>query len=248
MTEQLQQKTIIDPELSDVLALQKLDVFASLNCVKIGQITAFDGETKTATIQILFKRQLPDGKAVSYPVLLDCPVFTLQGGGGLLQMPIAAGDQCIVLFSDRCIDNWYQNGSQAVPSSTRMHDMSDGIALVGINALNSDLPTYPTDRVTLSYQGTSFEVTSTGWNFVGVGGAEITIDDDIDLTANAGGEIALTDKVLLKNNATTLLTLLNGLIDVIAAATVQTAGTPPLTAVTIAALQAYKVQLATLLG
>lgn len=231
MTEALQSKTIIDPELSDVLALQKLDIFASLNCVKMGQVTAFDGAKKTATIQILFKRQLPDGTAVSYPVLLDCPVFTLQGGGGFLQMPIAAGDQCIVLFSDRSIDNWFQNGTQAVPSSTRMHDMSDAIALVGINPLNSSLPTYPTNKVVLSYMGSKFELTSTGWNFIGTGSAEIDLAGTI---------------VTIKNNVTTLLTLLNGLITVIEG--LQVNGPIPLTAPSIAALEAYKLQLATLLG
>lgn len=230
MTEQLQRKTIIDPELSDVLALHKLDVFASLNCVKIGQVTAFDGAKKTATVQILFKRLLPDGTAVPYKVLLDCPVFTLQGGGGFLQMPIAAGDQCILLFSDRCIDAWYQNGTQAIPPSTRMHDMSDAIALVGINALNSTLPTYPTNKVVLSYMGSKFELTATGWNFVGTGSAEIDLSGAI---------------VTIKNNVTTLLTLLNGLITVIEG--LQVNGPIPLTGASIAALEAYKLQLATLL-
>lgn len=226
-----QQKTISDPELSDVLALQKLDIFASLNCSKVGEIKAFDGDKKTARVQILFKRKLPDGSTASYPLLLDCPVFTLQGGGGYLQMPIAAGDQCILLFSDRNLDDWFQNGAEAVPPSQRMHDFSDAIALVGINALNSSAPAYPTNKVVLSYLGTRFELTATGWNFVGSGGAEI------DLT----GEI-----VTIKNNTTTLLFLLNGLIAVIE--TLQVNGPIPLTPASVAALEAYKLQLATLLG
>lgn len=229
----MEQKTVIDPTLADVLVNFKQDVFATMNCIKIGKITAFDGTKRTAQIQILFKRVLPGGSTQSLPLLVDCPVLTPQGGGGALQFPIKAGDQCLVLFSDRRIDEWLQNGAEAAPGDGRMHDLSDGIAIVGLNALNSSLPAYPTDKVVLSYQGSRFELTSTGWNFVGDGGAEI------DLV----GEI-----VTIKNATTTLLTLLDGLIDVIAAATVQTAGTPPLTAVTIAALQAYKIQLATLLG
>lgn len=231
MTNPLQQKTIIDPELSDVLALQKLDVFASLNCVKVGQIVSFDGAKKTAQIQILFKRELPDNTVVSYPVLIDCPVFTLQGGGGFLQMPIAAGDQCLVLFSDRSLDDWFQNGVQAVPSSTRMHDMSDGIALVGMNPTGSNLPTYPTNKVVIGYLGSKFEITATGWNFIGEGGAEIDLQAAI---------------VTIKNTTTTLLTILSGLIDVLE--TLQVNGPIPLTAASIAALEGYKLVLATLLG
>lgn len=235
MTDQLQQKTIIDPELSDVLALQKQDVFASLNCVKVGNITAFDATKKTAQIQILFKRQFPDGTTASYPILLDCPVFTLQGGGAYLQMPIAAGDQCIVLFSDRSLDEWYQNGAEAVPSSPRMHDMSDAIAIVGINALNSAAPATPSNKAILSYQGSTYEINSTGIKAIAAGGAEL------DLQA------AL---VTLKNGTTTLLTLVNAFITLLEAAQVQgpAASVYPFTTAYIALLEAYKLQFATLLG
>lgn len=228
-----QKKTIVDPDLTDVLSIFKQDLLATMNCVKIGQIQSFDPAKKTAQIKILFKRVLPDMTTVSYPQLVDAPVVTLQGGGGAIQFPIKAGDQCLLFFSDRRLDEWYQNGSESAPGDPRMHDLSDAICLVGVNPLNSSLGTAPTDRVVLSYQGSRFELTATGWNFIGTGSAEI------DLT----GAI-----VTIKNNTTTLLTLLDGLIDVVAAITVQTGGTPPLTAASIAALQAQKLVLATLLG
>lgn len=234
MSDNLQQKTVIDPELSDVLALQKTDVFASLNCVKVGRITKFDGTEKTAQIQILFKRQYPDGTAASYPVLLDCPVFTLQGGGAYVQMPIAVGDHCMVLFSDRSLDDWFQNGSEAIPSNPRMHDISDGIAIVGLNPLSNSGPVTPTDKVLISYQGTSLALAAGGVTFNGTGGAEI------DLAAGI---------VTIKNMTTTLLTLINGFITVLEAGTVQGPGvTYPFTATFISILEAYKAQFAGLLG
>jgi hypothetical protein len=134
-------KPLNEPELIDVLQSLKQDIFKSLNCVKIGKINSFDQTKKTATIQILFKRVMPD-KVISYPLLVDCPVFTLQGGGGAIQMPIQAGDPCIVLFADRNIDNWYSNGSEAAPADLRCHHLNDGLAIVGINALTSTLPAY----------------------------------------------------------------------------------------------------------
>lgn len=229
-----QQEPIIDPDLSDVLALQKQDIFASMNCVKVGEITSFDGVKKTATIQVLFKRQYPDGTIASYPLLLDCPVFTLQGGGGAIQFPIAAGDQCIVLFSDRALDDWYTNGAQAVPSSKRMHDASDGIAIVGINSINRETPETPTDKVVISYQGTSLALDASGVIFSGTGGAEIDLESGI---------------VTIRNMTTTLLTLMNNFITLLEAAQVQGPGTTyPFTTAYIALLEAYKAQFATLLG
>lgn len=240
-----QVKSIIEPSLTEVLFNLKLDIFATMNCVKVGQITSFDVTKKTAQVQILFRRVLPDGTIQSYPLLIDCPVYTPQGGGGALQFPITAGDQCLLLFSDRRLDEWYQTGGEAAPGDPRMHHMSDAICLVGINALNSSLANYPTDRVVLSYKGSRFELTDNGWNFVSDEGAEVEISDIIDLTADAGGELLLDDKVLIRNTTTTLLTVLNGFIDVLK--TLQVTGPLPLTAGSIAALETYKTTLATLL-
>lgn len=229
MTTALQQKTVIEPDLAEVLALQKQDIFASLNCVKVGRIQSYNVTKHTAQVQILFKRVLPDLTIKSYPLLIDVPVVTLQGGGGSLQFPIAAGDHCLLLFSDRRIDEWFQNGSESAPASPRLHDMSDAFALVGINALNSTLPAAPTNKVVLAYQGSRFELTSTGWNLVGTGGAEI----DVDVL------------VRIKNATTSLLTLINAFIDVLK--TLQVNGPIPLTAASIAALEAQKAAFATLL-
>lgn len=247
-------KPIIDPALRDAFTSLKTEIFRGMNCVKIGEIQIFDAAKKTAQIQILFKRVIPDvnspnGQSIKdFPVLVDCPVFTLQGGGGALQFPIAPGDQCLVLFSDRNIDAWYQNGTAAAPFDARCHDVSDGIALVGLNSLASDLPAYPSDSVKFFYAGAAIELSedmismSAGGATLNFTGGEWTIEDSGGATIGTAGSL-----VRIANNTTSLLVLLDGLIDVIAAATVQTAGTPPLTAATIAALQAYKLQLAALL-
>lgn len=126
--------TLKEPKLYDVLNALRTQILINLNCVKIGQITAFYPASHTADVQILFQRVLTDGTISSYPKLLNCPVFTLQGGGSSLQFPISIGDQCIVLFSDRNIDSWYLNGNQQPPIDGRLHDLSDGIVLVGLNS------------------------------------------------------------------------------------------------------------------
>lgn len=130
------------PGLGSVVRGLKSDIFRSLNCVKIGEIISFDPAKKTAQIHILFKRVLPDNSTASHPLLVDCPVATLQGGGGAIEFPIAPGDQCLVFFADRNIDAWFKTGAEAIPFDGRTHDLSDGIALVGVNSLTSGLEDY----------------------------------------------------------------------------------------------------------
>lgn len=244
----LQVKSLIEPELVDVLANFKLDIFASMNCVKIGSIQSFDGTKKTATVQILFKRTLLDGTVQSYPVLIDVPVFTLQGGGGSLQFPITKGDTCLLLFSDRGIDEWLQNGTEAAPLNARMHDLSDAIALVGLNPVTSALPVYPTNKIVMAYQGTSLEITATGYTLIAHGGGELDIGTTCDLKASAGGEIELDALVSIKNNSTTLLIVLTNLLTVLEALTVVVSGSSGVVSpATIAALVVVQTQLNTLL-
>lgn len=70
-------------------------------------------------------------KVVNLPLLLDCPVVFPHGGGCSLTFPVKAGDECLIVFASRSIDNWWQNGGIQNPAEMRMHDLSDGFAIVG---------------------------------------------------------------------------------------------------------------------
>jgi hypothetical protein len=122
-----------EPTLSDYMNLMKRDVSLSINCVQIGTIQNYNAVTNTASVKINFLRQLANGDKIEYPVLEDCPVFILNGGGASITFPIAKGDQCIILFNDRNIDNWYLDGSIKEPRDNRVHSIADGMVLVGIS-------------------------------------------------------------------------------------------------------------------
>ena len=122
------------PQLTDVIKSASKYIARNINCVQVGQIKSYDAAKATASIQIMVKRVFPD-KTISYPLLVSCPVYMLQGGQGSVYMPIQAGDTCIVLFADRNIDIWHSNGIEAAPKNSRCHDLADGIALVGIRSL-----------------------------------------------------------------------------------------------------------------
>ncbi|HGI6318730.1 TPA: Gp138 family membrane-puncturing spike protein, partial [Klebsiella pneumoniae] len=66
-----------------------------------------------------------------YPLLVDVPVIFPRGGGCTLTFPVSAGDECLVIFADRCIDFWWQSGGIQEPVDGRMHDLSDAFCIVG---------------------------------------------------------------------------------------------------------------------
>lgn len=70
-------------------------------------------------------------KFVTMPTLVDVPVVYPRGGGYTMTFPIKKGDECLVVFSSRCIDGWWSSGDTSPPTERRMHDLSDGFAIVG---------------------------------------------------------------------------------------------------------------------
>lgn len=156
----LENKTVLDPELLDVLAAQQRQISRTLNCVKPGRVQSFDRARKTATVQILLVRVLPDNTTMDYPVLVDCPVVTIQGGGGSIQFPIEPGDQGLLLFCDRNIDAWFKTGSAAPPADARSHDLSDGFFLCGVNSLASALDNYVAATSSWRYDGAEINLSA----------------------------------------------------------------------------------------
>ena len=147
-------KQIDQPNPSDVIDATKRDVKTTINCVQIGIIQSFNPSKQTAKIRLCLKKVneiKPDGTRiiVEHPLLVDCPVMTNFGGSAFINLPIQAGDNCIVLFNDREIDNWLFDGGVQTPQTGRVHDLSDAIAIVGIRNYQNAISNFLTDGIRL---------------------------------------------------------------------------------------------------
>lgn len=49
-----------------------------------------------------------------------------------MTFPIKKDDECLVIFSDLSIDNWWESGNVQNPVEQRRHDLSDGMAIFGL--------------------------------------------------------------------------------------------------------------------
>jgi len=100
-----------------------------------GVVAGFDPVAMTVSVQAAIKGRVtgPDGstRSVALPLLVDVPVVFPRGGGFTLTFPVKSGDECLVVFSSRCMDAWWQSGGVQEPLEPRLHDLSDGFALVG---------------------------------------------------------------------------------------------------------------------
>lgn len=145
-----------------------------------GTIVSYNAAAGTVQVQPTIQSTvtLPDGtsRQQSLPVLADVPVVFPGGGGATLTFPITAGDECLVVFSSRPIDGWWQGGGQAPSIMPRMHDLSDGFALVGVRNRGRALPGASTNSVTLrTDNGATHVELVPGTNKVNVVAQEATV-------------------------------------------------------------------------
>ncbi|NHB93624.1 phage baseplate assembly protein V [Photorhabdus cinerea] len=172
-------------------------LYVSLPCI----IQSFDANAVTVTAQpaIRWKIRKKDGEleSVSLPLLVDVPVIFPRGGGVTLTFPVKAGDECLVVFADRCIDYWWQSGGVQEPVDPRQHNLSDGFALIGPQSQQQKIAGISTNTAQLrSDDGVAYiELDPDSHNVTVITPAKLTA------TANGGTEIT-SPEIILNGNVT----------------------------------------------
>lgn len=147
------------------------------------------------TIDILHS----DGQVNECPQIFNVPVIFPSAGGGILSFPVQVGDNVLVQFSMRNLENWLEgDGGSVVENTMRSHDLSDAIALVGLTTKANTLSPSPKD-VVLKFKDNS-----------------VTLFDDGNV------EVVTKSKIEIKNDQEELIALLSELIQTVSEITTNT--------------------------
>lgn len=115
-------------------------------------------QTLTAQPTIMGKIEDDSGSVtdVNLPVLVDVPFQSFGGSNFVVTMPNLEGSECLIVFSSRCIDGWWSAGGVQPQAEQRMHDLSDGMAIIGFNSQSRVIPSYSTTAVEVrTFDGTT---------------------------------------------------------------------------------------------
>ncbi len=96
-----------------------------------GLIRAYDAGQQRASVQPALPRNLSTGEVESLPVLEDVPVIWPRSGGAHMTFPVKEGDGCLLVFTERSLDEWKAKGGSDAPLDPRQHALSDAVALMG---------------------------------------------------------------------------------------------------------------------
>lgn len=140
-----------DPEEAALQMLEGLQ--AKLWTALPGIVVSADLDKQTCVVQPSIRGVLLDEQnnatSVQLPLLADVPICFPRAGGFALTVPLSAGDEVLVVFSSRAIDSWWQSGGVGEPVEARMHDLSDGFAILAPTSQPKKLPAVQSDGIEL---------------------------------------------------------------------------------------------------
>lgn len=163
-----------------------------INTALPGVIDAFDAATQTATVIPAIKMRVNVDGTESFmdlPPIINAPlIFPFASTAGFaLTLPVKKGDPCIILFSQRSIDNWHDKGGIQPPEegvASRHHDLTDALVLMAASPLPDVLGAWEADGVELRNREKTTRVTVKDTTVVAAAGTSI-------LTLNVNGTATL---------------------------------------------------------
>lgn len=178
-----------------------------------GIIESFDPETQLASIQPAIKRIFITTESeteilvpTDIPVLINVPVCFPRGGGFSLTFPVAKGDECLLVFCERSIDNWHQFGGIKEPIARRFHSFSDAVAYVGLSSLGNKIPNYNSSDIELKKDdGTSQLTIAADGTMTLKANTKVTVNaPDAEFTGNVlvQGNLEVTGETTLSDTVT----------------------------------------------
>jgi len=107
---------------------------AKIHVAMPGIIQSFNSTTQTATVQLSVQELVNIQGVQSWvniPMLHDVPIVFPRASGYSITFPVAAGNECLVIFADVCTDAHFQSGgTNNIQMCKRRHSLSDGYAII----------------------------------------------------------------------------------------------------------------------
>jgi hypothetical protein len=122
------------PTLSEVIKSAIETRLVDLHSAMPGEVVSFNPSTQMADVQPALKRKFVTSQGTrveALPVIPNVPVVFPRSSNAIVYFPLQKGDSVLLIFSERSIDRWAQNGGVVDPADTRKHSLSDALCIPG---------------------------------------------------------------------------------------------------------------------
>jgi len=171
-------------------AAARWQMLCDLRVAAPGIVQSFDAARQTASVKVAVTENILDPGTLAptpeeIPLLTDVPVVLYRAGGYVLTLPIAAGDECLLIFGDSDYSAWWQSGGVQNQIVRRRHDLSDSFAIVGLWSQPNAVAGYSTDSVQLRSVDGTRKVEVGADISIAVTGAKVNVTSDTEIDVSA---------------------------------------------------------------
>lgn len=196
----------IGDQVSDTYEMVRRMMLQVHTCIP-GIIRTFDPASQTCSVSPAIKMRIkrPDGTFAfeELPIIVNAPLVFPNAGGFYITLPVQAGDNCLLLFSERALDNWHDLGGVQPPENeavvSRNHDLTDALVLLAPVPLSESVANYSTVGVSVRNEDNSMRMTVEATKVGLYGGSNSIVVDSTGITFT--GNVAVSGSGTLKRGS-----------------------------------------------
>ena len=147
---------------SDIIKIACDNRIALMNTCMPAQIVSFDYATNKANVQPCLNKRLTDNTVIPVPIINNVPVCFPQNSTFSMTFPVKEGDYCLLVFAQRSLDLWKTDGGVVTPDDFRKYDLSDAVALLGVQPFNVPSQAANNDDFLLKFAGSEIKIRANG--------------------------------------------------------------------------------------
>lgn len=145
------------PTLAELLNYAAEKQSAALRVALPARVKRYDADAQVVDVEpaIGDRFEGADGEVVSLalPVVCNVPLIFPGAGPWSVTFPVAVDDTVMLVFSDRSIDAWTDQGGVTNPDDARRHHISDAVAYPGLRNAKNKITDVNTSVMSLGKQG-----------------------------------------------------------------------------------------------
>ena len=192
-------------ELTDVFSVFENQLRNTLYTSTVASIINVDNYSSDGLVdvQVMISRTLASGKSIPGQIRYGVPVQLVGGGGAVATFPLQVGDEVILMFAMRSIDEWVESvEGNVTPRDLRVSQGTDCFAIPCIYR-SANSPNPDPNNVVIQYGDTSLTLSQEG---------------TVDITTGSTFSV--------ENSSEELVTLLHEVVTTISEITTSSTGGP----------------------
>lgn len=146
-------------ELLNIIISNKI---AEMHICMPAKVISYDFATRKASVQPSLNQKYSDDEILVLPVIHNVPVMQPASGGASVNFPVKPDDNVLLIFSERSLEQWLQDGKQSTPDDPRQNNLTDAVAHIGLNPFNVPSAAENNDDLLIAYDGSKIRFKPSG--------------------------------------------------------------------------------------